>query len=203
MTGMTIATKLTLLRVILIPVFVVLMFINNLWTWILSLIIFIIAALTDAFDGFLARKFNDVSKFGIFFDPLADKLLISSAFITFVGLPELGIPAWMVVLIISREFIITGLRLIAMSQGKVVSADLIGKFKTTSQIIVIIIILVIIVFHSFSKSQGYENYSRIALILLKLPFWLTLSVSLVTAYSGISYIYRHRDIIKLEFNNKK
>ncbi len=196
---MNIATKLTLLRILLVPFFMVFMFIDNLWTRIFALFIFVIAGLTDSFDGFLARKFNVVSKFGVFLDPLADKLIISAAFISFVGLKELGIPAWMVVVIISRDFIITGLRLLAVSHGRVVPADKTGKFKTTSQIISIILILIILILNSFLKK--YHNPEQVAYLLnlLKiLPFWIMLYVTILTVYSGLVYLFAHKDIILLE-----
>jgi len=175
------------------------MFLDNLWTRIFAFFIFIIAGLTDMFDGFLARKFNIVSKLGVFLDPLADKLIISAAFISFVGLKELGIPAWMVVIIISRDFIITGLRLLALSHGRVISADKAGKFKTTSQIISIILILIILILDSFIKNKIYsDNIIKIFSILKILPFWIMLYVTILTVYSGILYLYAHRDILSLE-----
>ena len=106
---MNLANKFTMFRVLLVPVFVVFLAINSFWTNIIALIIFIIASITDYFDGIIARKYNLVTTFGIFLDPLADKLLVTSAFISFVGEYSLNIPAWMVICIIAREFIITGL----------------------------------------------------------------------------------------------
>jgi len=200
MRRINIATKLTLLRILLVPFFMVFMFLDNLWTRIFAFFIFIIAGLTDLVDGFLARRFNIVSKFGIFLDPLADKLIISAAFISFVGLKELGVPAWMVVIIISRDFIITGLRLLALSHGRVISADKAGKFKTSSQIVAIVLILIILIFDSFIKKRTFpSNIVRILGILKILPFWIMLYVTILTTYSGILYLYANRDILSLEF----
>ncbi|MCK4533781.1 CDP-diacylglycerol--glycerol-3-phosphate 3-phosphatidyltransferase, partial [bacterium] len=131
---MNLANKLTLTRIVLVPLFMIYMFYDNVYTRVTALVVFIVAALTDLFDGRIARRYNCVSNFGKFMDPLADKLLVSAAFISFVGMEELQIPAWMVVCVISREFSITGLRTLAASQGKIVSASKSGKFKTTFQI---------------------------------------------------------------------
>ncbi|MFN3966343.1 MAG: CDP-diacylglycerol--glycerol-3-phosphate 3-phosphatidyltransferase [Endomicrobiia bacterium] len=199
MNKINIAVKLTLLRILLVPFFMVFMFIDNLWTRIFAFIIFIIAGLTDLFDGILARRFNVTSNFGIFLDPLADKLIISAAFISFVGLKELGIPAWMVVIIISRDFIITGLRLLAISHGRIIPADKAGKFKTTSQIVSINIILLILIMNSFVKRFFQpEKINQILGMLKTLPFWIMLYVTILTVYSGVLYLYTHRDIISLE-----
>ncbi|OGS18362.1 MAG: CDP-diacylglycerol--glycerol-3-phosphate 3-phosphatidyltransferase, partial [Elusimicrobia bacterium RIFOXYA2_FULL_50_26] len=142
---MNFANKLTLLRIALLPFLIVFMHLNNFWTRILALIIFVGAAVTDIYDGIIARKYKTITTLGIFLDPLADKLIISAALISFVGLRELNIPAWMVILIISREFIITGLRSLAATKNVIIPADKTGKFKTTSQIITIITILLILI----------------------------------------------------------
>ena len=119
---MNLANQLTMLRIALVPVLVLFMYLNNFWMRVAALIIFIGASITDIYDGMLARKYQTVTTLGIFLDPLADKLLISAAFVTFVGLKELHIPAWMVILIITREFVITGLRSLAASQNIIISA---------------------------------------------------------------------------------
>ncbi|OGS21412.1 MAG: CDP-diacylglycerol--glycerol-3-phosphate 3-phosphatidyltransferase [Elusimicrobia bacterium RIFOXYA2_FULL_39_19] len=196
---MNLAMKLTLTRIFLIPFFMVFMFVDNVWTRIFALIIFILAGLTDAFDGFFARKLNVITKFGVFLDPLADKLIISAAFISFVSLKELHIPAWMVVLIISREFIITGLRLLAMSNGRVIAADKTGKFKTTSQIIAIIAILLVLVLNSFRKDL-VPTYPFLHDILTHAPYWIMMYVTVLTVYSGITYLRKHKDILALDTN---
>ena len=139
---MNLPNKLTMARVIMIPFFVIFMLTG--WggeasKWI-SLAIFIVASLTDLLDGHIARKHNLVTNFGKFMDPLADKLLVCSAMICLV---EMGrIPAWIVIVIISREFIISGFRLIAAEQGIVIAASYWGKFKTTFQMIAVILMIV-------------------------------------------------------------
>ena len=138
---MNLPNKLTVCRVVLIPFFVFFLLneaMNPNFKWI-ALAIFIVASLTDLFDGKIARKYNLITDFGKFMDPLADKLLVCSAMI---GLIELGrIEAWIVIVIIAREFIISGFRLIAADNGRVIAASYWGKFKTTFQMIMVILMI--------------------------------------------------------------
>ena len=183
------------------------------WTaYTLYCVLFVIAVLTDAFDGYIARKMNVVSRFGTFLDPLADKLIVSAALVYFVQLRELNIPAWMVVLIISREFIITGLRLLAMSHNRVIAASKSGKFKMTSQSISITVILVMLVTSSVLKNyyliETAELLTRsgwtyfLGICLNKMPFWIMLYITVFTVYSGVRYLYKNYDIIKIEFEKR-
>ena len=137
---MNLPNKLTMFRVILIPFFVLFMLVDitTVDKWI-ALGIFIIASLTDLLDGKIARKYNLVTNFGKFMDPLADKLLVCSALICLVELAK--IPAWMVIIIIAREFIISGFRLIAADNGVVIAASYWGKFKTTFQMVMICLLI--------------------------------------------------------------
>ncbi|MDE6404447.1 MAG: CDP-diacylglycerol--glycerol-3-phosphate 3-phosphatidyltransferase [Lachnospiraceae bacterium] len=137
---MNLPNKLTIFRVILIPFFVVLLLfdITAYDKWV-ALAIFIIASLTDFLDGYIARKYNLVTNFGKFMDPLADKLLVCSAMICLVELAR--IPAWIVIVIIAREFIISGFRLVASDNGVVIAASYWGKFKTTFQILMICLMI--------------------------------------------------------------
>ena len=138
---MNLPNKLTIIRVIMIPFFVLSLLsdlLGNASDWI-ALIVFIVASLTDLLDGYLARKHNLVTNFGKFMDPLADKLLVCAAMICLVELGRL--PAWIVVIIISREFIISGFRLIASDNGVVIAASYWGKFKTTFQMIMICLLI--------------------------------------------------------------
>lgn len=132
--------KLTLLRVILIPFFVVCMLaVSAGWGKWAALAIFIIASLTDTLDGYLARRDNLVTNFGKFMDPLADKLLVCSAMICLVDMER--IPSWVVIIIIGREFVISGFRLIASDNGVVIAANYWGKIKTVCQMIMIIVVI--------------------------------------------------------------
>lgn len=150
---MNLPNKLTMFRVILIPFFVIfLLGSQGQWAWfkaifggameetrLISLVIFIVASLTDLLDGRIARKRNLVTNFGKFMDPLADKLLVCSALICLIPLGQL--PAWYVLIIIAREFIISGFRLIASDNGIVIAASYWGKFKTTFQMVLIILLI--------------------------------------------------------------
>lgn len=139
--SMNLPNKLTLLRIALIPFFVLFLLLpakNNVLRYI-SLAIFIIASLTDTADGYIARKYNLVTNFGKFMDPLADKLLVSAAMICLVAKGELA--AWIVIIIMSREFIISGFRLVASDAGIVIAASYWGKFKTVFQMAMIILLI--------------------------------------------------------------
>lgn len=132
--------KLTLLRVILIPFFVICMLaVSAGWGKWAALAIFVIASLTDTLDGYLARRDNLVTNFGKFMDPLADKLLVCSAMICLVDLER--IPSWVVIIIIGREFVISGFRLIASDNGIVIAANYWGKIKTVCQMVMIIVVI--------------------------------------------------------------
>ena len=139
---MNLPNKLTILRVIMIPFFVAALLYDggaNQNMRYVAAALFIIASLTDMLDGKIARKYNLVTNFGKFMDPLADKLLVCSALICMIELREL--PAWMVIIIISREFIISGFRLVASDNGVVIAASYWGKFKTTFQMIVVVLLI--------------------------------------------------------------
>ena len=137
---MNLPNKLTVLRVLMIPFFVLLALDDLVpgYSHYIAVAIFIIASLTDLLDGKIARKYNLVTDFGKFMDPLADKLLVCSALICLVSMEKL--PAWMVIVIISREFIISGFRLVASDNGVVIAASYWGKFKTTFQMLMIIVL---------------------------------------------------------------
>ena len=137
---MNLPNKLTVLRVLMIPFFVLFALVDLVpgCSHYIAVAIFIIASLTDLLDGKIARKYNLVTDFGKFMDPLADKLLVCSALICLVSMDRL--PAWMVIVIISREFIISGFRLVASDNGVVISASYWGKFKTTFQMLMIIVL---------------------------------------------------------------
>ena len=138
---MNLPNKLTILRVILIPFFVVFMLFDITGAadkWI-ALVIFCVASLTDMLDGKIARKYNLITNFGKFMDPLADKLLVCSALICFVDMHRM--PTWVVLIVIAREFIISGFRLVASDNGIVIAASYWGKFKTVSQMALIIVLI--------------------------------------------------------------
>jgi len=189
---MNIANKLTMLRIVLTFVFMFFFFCHGLWAKVLSLVIFIIAALSDFFDGVIAQRKNMVTDFGRLMDPIADKILVLAAFAAFVQMQL--IEAWMFVIIVSREILITSLRLFALNKGKVLSATRAGKHKTVSQMLVIFSILGFIVVKEvlltyFTWNPGWENIFRQAIYILML-----LTVGL-TLYSGVSYLWENRKVI--------
>lgn len=139
---MNLPNKLTIIRVCLIPFFVAALLFdhgNNYTMRIVANVLFIVASLTDLFDGKIARKYNLVTNFGKFMDPLADKLLVCSALICLIELGQL--PAWVIIIIISRELIISGFRLVAADNGVVIAASYWGKFKTTFQMAAVILMI--------------------------------------------------------------
>ena len=189
---MNLANKLTMLRVLLTFVFLFIFSIQGLLPKIISLVVFIIAALSDLFDGMIAKKNNMVTDFGRLMDPIADKILVLAAFAAFLGMQL--IEAWMFVIIVSREILITSLRLFALNKGKILSAVRAGKHKTFSQMAVIFYILGFIVVKESVKSYSvwnpvWEDFFRNSINILML-----FTVGL-TLYSGISYLWENRKII--------
>ena len=177
---MNLPNKLTIFRVILIPFFVVFLLLdpsNQIYRYIADAI-FIIASLTDMLDGKIARKYNLVTNFGKFMDPLADKLLVSAAMICLIATGQLA--AWIVIVIISREFIISGFRLIASDNGIVIAASYWGKFKTVFQMLMIIVLIANIQMPFFTVLGTILIY--VALVL--------------TIVSLIDYIVKNKDVLK-------
>lgn len=176
--GPNLPNQLTIARICMIPLFVVLL----LWMKkpagnILAMIIFIVASLTDAFDGHIARKYNYITTFGKFMDPLADKLLVCSAMICLVDLGRLE--SWIVIIIIAREFIISGFRLIAVEKGVVIAANYWGKFKTVSQMLMVILMV-----------GNFGGVFNMAAQILK---WIALALTVI---SLVTYLLQNRQVLK-------
>lgn len=173
--------KLTIARMIIVPFLVI--FLLTGWggeaNRYISLTLFVVASVTDWFDGYLARKNNLVTNFGKFMDPLADKLLVCSAMICMIDLKRL--PAWFVIIIIAREFIISGFRLIAAENGIVIAANYWGKFKTASQMIMIILLIL--------------HLDGIFVILEQIFIWLSLALTII---SLITYIWQNRTVLSMQ-----
>ena len=173
--------KLTIARMIIVPFLVI--FLLTGWGGeahrYISLTLFVVASVTDWFDGYLARKNNLVTNFGKFMDPLADKLLVCSAMICMIDLKRL--PAWFVIIIIAREFIISGFRLIAAENGIVIAANYWGKFKTASQMIMIILLIL--------------HFDGIFVILEQIFIWLSLALTII---SLITYIWQNRTVLSMQ-----
>ncbi|MDR3071804.1 MAG: CDP-diacylglycerol--glycerol-3-phosphate 3-phosphatidyltransferase [Endomicrobium sp.] len=207
---MNLANKFTTIRICMVPFYVLLMGLGGFYNMILAFVVFFVAAVTDFFDGQIARKSGTVTPLGIFLDPLADKLLTSAAFIWFVGIPMLGVSPWMVITIILRDFIITGFRFIAVSQNATIAADKSGKFKTVSQLVVIMVIMVILVINeALLKFAGATidilardcgDYCALAVVMKKAPFWAIFCIVIFTVLSGLNYMWKYRNLLSQNDN---
>lgn len=167
---MNLPNRLTILRMILIIPFVIVLLTECVgeYTGLVSLLIFVIASLTDWLDGNIARKYNLITNFGKFMDPLADKMLVTSAMICLLHLRPDLLPAWAVIIIIAREFIISGFRLVASDAGIVIAASMWGKAKTVSQMIMIIIMLADIRWKYMPTVNSFVMYLAVILTLVSL-----------------------------------
>lgn len=168
---MTTANKLTILRVALIPVFLVLLYLGFRPA---ALAVFIVASLTDLLDGYIARHYNQITDFGKFMDPLADKMLVMAAMCYFVEAGEMY--GWVLALVLLREFAVSGMRLVAVEQGRVIAAGWSGKVKTASTMVCLCLMLVI--------SVQWLNLACQAVILIS------------TLYSGAEYFIKNKDVFK-------
>ncbi len=194
---MNLPNKITLTRIILTFAFMIFLFSKGVFCKVAALGIFIIAALTDYLDGFLAKRYNTISDFGKIMDPVADKILVLAAFLAFVEMKL--IPAWMVVIIIMREFVITSIRVVALKYNKVLPAGAGGKQKTVSQMLSILVILIFIVIkESGVRTFGFWNPS-FEYWYRQLIFILMLITVTLTIVSGVSYLIGSR---KYLFNEK-
>lgn len=164
---------------------------RSVWVHTVTLIIFIVAGISDWLDGYLARKMNLLSDFGRLFDPLADKILICAALIGLMG--HHLIPYWIVVLVISREFLITGLRLVALQQGQVLAAEKAGKHKTVSQIVTIIVGLLFLTLQEWHRGEEVSFAMR---FLESIQPWLNFWTLLVSIGSGVYYLWKNRKLLE-------
>ncbi|HNX76241.1 MAG TPA: CDP-diacylglycerol--glycerol-3-phosphate 3-phosphatidyltransferase [Candidatus Rifleibacterium sp.] len=197
---MTLATKLTLMRVVAIPFFMAAFFfrppgasLDGDWGKALATVIFIIAAITDYYDGYLARLYKEVTTFGRFIDPIADKLLVSTALIAMVEYRAIThTAAWVAIVIIAREFAVTGLRLICAERGQVIDASSAGKLKTTAQMTAIITALCFLTIRVFLLSYNQQAYLDMLLkIYAPVIQGLMLIAAAATVYSGYDYFKKN------------
>ena len=195
---MNLANKLTLIRIILVPVFLIFIAVKGIpYGSFIATIIFILASLTDKLDGYIARSRNQITNFGKFMDPLADKLLVTAALISLVELHI--VPSWAAVIIIAREFAVSGLRSIAASQGKVIAASWWGKIKTVIQIIALILLLLQVnindsgVLTKFvADSSFWKSFFGIV------PQIMLMSAVLITIISGYEYFKNNRSALSTD-----
>ncbi len=181
---MTTANKLTVLRVVMIPVFLILMLVSfpgHLW---LALAVFILASLTDYLDGHIARKYHQVTAFGKFMDPLADKLLVTAALLIFVQWGQ--IPGWAAFVILAREFGVTGLRLVAASDGTVIAAGMSGKVKTFSSLVCLCLMMTPL--HSLTLIPPAFTLDTLCVIVMLVT----------TVWSGAEYFIKFGKLLKVK-----
>lgn len=196
---MNLPNKLTMLRVIMVPFFVVFMLLSPSYVYFkwIAFALFVVASFTDLLDGKIARKYNLITNFGKFMDPLADKLLVSAALICLTSLGD--IPAWMTIVIISREFIISGFRLIAAEKGVVIAASWWGKWKTAFTMVTLALMIILVNAHGFgpavpgaSFATQYGVYEVLVIISVVL-LWISL---ILTVISLIDYLIKNKDVMK-------
>ena len=194
---MNLANKLTLVRIFLIPVFMVFLLVKFFpyGGKFIAAGVFILAAITDGLDGYIARKNNQVTRFGKFLDPLADKLLISAALISLVGLGKLH--AGIAFIIIAREFIITGLRVLVAGEKKVLAASKLGKAKTIFQIVAVLYIIIISDLENLSAILPPISDFLQSFPYIHLNWFLLFLAVLFTVWSGVDYMYKNKWVFKM------
>lgn len=174
---MNLANKITMTRLLMVPIFIISMYYSP-STSLIPLILFVVASATDALDGYVARHYNMITNFGKFVDPLVDKILIMSAFVLMAERGDLY--GWIVVIIVTRELIITGFRTIAADKGVTIAASFYGKFKTISQMLCVIVYLLLPLIPSL-----YSLYKILVVIM-----------TLATVVSGVDYIYKNKEVLE-------
>jgi CDP-diacylglycerol--glycerol-3-phosphate 3-phosphatidyltransferase len=187
---MNLPNRLTLGRLILTVFFVAFLSTDTHWGEVVALALFILASLTDWLDGYLARRLNQMTNFGKLMDPLADKVLVASALICLIPLGAL--PAWAVIVIITREFLITGLRQLAAGQGHILPADPLGKHKTAWQFITILFFLILL-----AAGDIFGDESRwLRFLWVKVgPILIGITI-ILTIYSGLAYLWKNRNLLR-------
>jgi len=194
------ANRVTLIRMAFIPLVTAALVVNlGEWSPWFAAALFIVIAATDALDGYLARSRNEVTTFGKFLDPLADKLLVTAAL---VALVELGsLPAWIAIIIISREFIVSGLRMVAVAEGVVIAASNYGKLKTVFQMIAIVAFILL----DAPLIQDLKAYTVAGINAYDAFFWvswaLMIAALILTVASGVDYLYNARDMLRGPWSN--
>lgn len=191
---MNLPNKLTISRILLSPIFMVLILVDNLYSGYFATLVFIFAALTDLYDGYLARKTGVITGFGKFMDPLADKILTSTAFVSFVALGY--VKAWMILTIIVREFLITGLRTLAAYKGIVIMPTLLAQWKTASQMVIIFIILLYTNLDMTLVSLGHNPGLFNRQLVLKAFDGMVFISMVLTVGTGVDYLVKNTSLLK-------
>jgi CDP-diacylglycerol--glycerol-3-phosphate 3-phosphatidyltransferase len=193
---MNLPNRLTVARLGLTVVFVMALLLPHFpWGKTVALAVFAVAGLTDWLDGRIARQRKLETNFGALLDPVADKVLTSAAFICFIELRAAGnhvlVQAWMALVIVSREFLVTGLRLLAQEQGVVLKAERLGKHKTISQMVTIVFVLVGL---AAREDWGFDS-DRFGALFAETVFWLMMVTVALTVWSGFAYFWKNREIV--------
>ncbi|HET9856293.1 MAG TPA: CDP-diacylglycerol--glycerol-3-phosphate 3-phosphatidyltransferase [Chthoniobacterales bacterium] len=185
------ANRLTLSRLLLTVIFVAAL--NSSWQYgrTVALIVFLIAGVSDFVDGEIARRYGVVTNFGKLMDPLVDKIMVAAAFISLV--PLKAVPAWAATTVVARDFLITGLRMMATAKGKILPAEMLGKQKTSWQVVTVIFFLALLSLHELryaneTSKWWFRAWDQAGPILV----WITVAL---TVYSGLGYAWRHRELI--------
>lgn len=184
MKKVTIATWVTLVRVVMVPLFVVLLLAETRVCTGLALVVFVVASVSDALDGYLARKRHEVSNVGVFLDPLADKMLVNSAFVCMAAM--YAVPAWVPVVFICRDFAVDGIRMMSAREGKTVSASILGKLKTVFQMAAIILILIGRIIVIDSGYAPLDTIVNMGIYLIEMVF--VVMAVMFSLLSGAEYI---------------
>lgn len=186
------ANRLTIGRLLLTVVFVAIMGAEIPFARSLALLLFIVASITDYVDGWIARRYQLITNFGKLMDPLVDKVMMAAAFTLLI--PPGAIPAWVVILIVTREFLVTGLRLLALNSGRVLAAEALGKHKTAWQITTVIVLLLLLALPEWAP--GIENTAAIRLCWRFLAPALIAIAAIFTVWSGLAYAWKNQHIIR-------
>lgn len=195
---MNLANKLTLIRIFLVPVFLIFIAVKDIpYGTFIATGIFILASLTDKLDGYIARSRNQITRFGKFMDPLADKLLVTAALISLVEFQV--IPSWAAIVIIAREFAVSGLRTIAASEGIVIAASWWGKLKTVIQIVAIILLLLEVnISSSLTLSNSVNNSDFLKSFFTYVPDIALYAAVIITILSGVDYFRKNKHALKID-----
>ena len=189
--------QLTLLRLLMTPLLLALLSIDSLACYIVGYALFIAATITDYYDGKIARARNLITNFGKLMDPLADKILISTVFIMMVGMPDLAVPRWTVVVIIAREILVTGARSLAASEGVVIPANKYGKTKAVLQMVYVHVFLGLLILKHVVALWYPEVTAEYAWVLQQSSFGAIIIVALYTVYSGVRYAQLNWHVLRL------
>jgi len=184
---MNVPNKLTVARLVIVPIFVALMTFDHVATYTTAYVLFFIASVTDYLDGQIARKHQLITKFGKLMDPVADKVLTAAAFIMMITVPELSLPAWAVIIIIARETLVTGARSVAAGDGAVIAANNWGKAKTLIQLFYITLFLGLVVIARLVEALTSAAIAGYTVWLAATSYWAGVAVALFTLWTGIQF----------------